>query len=208
MMSARRAFSASRRDTQTSQVPNRTIGGLRRCGITLAETALATFLVGILVCAALQSMGSSLQTHAFAKSRVKAVLLAEQLLAELSVFPWCEDGQTSPVIGRESGETTGIVRRNQLDDMDDFDGWSESPSKRDGTILTGTSGQTRTVTINNISTTDFVTTVADDADSGLRLITVVVSDGTGELARSSALLSRSELSLRASRLEQRGVPND
>ncbi|MBL8811339.1 MAG: hypothetical protein JNM43_14275 [Planctomycetaceae bacterium] len=179
-----------------------------RRGITLAETALATFIVGILVCAALQSMGSSLQTHAFAKSRVQAVLLAEQLLAELSVLPWCEEGQTSPVIGRETGETTGIIRRNQLDDMDDFDGWSESPSKRDGTLLTGTSGQTRTVTINNVSASDFVTTVADNADSGLRLITVVVSDDTGELARSSALLSRSELGLRASRLEQRGVPND
>lgn len=177
-------------------------------GITLVETALATFFVGILVCAALQSMGSSLQTHAFAKSRVQAVLLAEQLLAELSTMSWCEDGQSPPVIGRETGETTGIVQRDQLDDMDDFDGWAEAPSKRDGTALTGTSGMTRTVTINNVSASDFVTAVADNADSGLRLITVVVSDSSGELARSSALLSRAESGLRASRLEQRSVPND
>jgi len=208
MRSAERAQEGLQRDRQASQFLKRAAGVQNRRGITLAETALATFLVGILVCAALQTMGSSLQTHAFAKSRVQAVLLAEQLLAELSTLPWCEDGQSSPVIGRETGETTGIDRRNQLDDMDDFDGWTESPSKRDGSILTGTSGQTRTVTINNISASDFVSVVADDADSGLRLITVVVSDHSGELARSTALLSRAELGLRASLLEQRGVPND
>lgn len=181
---------------------------LKRRGITLAETALATFLVGILVVAALQSMGASLQTHEFAQSRVQAILLAEQLLAELSVLPWCEDDQASPTIGRESGETTGITRRNQLDDMDDFDGWKETPARRDGMVLTGTTGLTRTVTVTNISSADFTTAVADDADSGLRLITVVVSDASGELARTSSLFSRAELSLRATLLEQRSVPND
>lgn len=181
---------------------------LKRRGITLAETALATFLVGILVVAALQSMGASLQTHEFAQSRVQAILLAEQLLAELSVLPWCEDGQASPTIGRESGETTGITRRNQLDDMDDFDGWKETPARRDGMVLTGTTGLTRTVTVTNISSADFTTAVADAADSGLRLITVVVSDASGELARTSSLFSRAELSLRATLLEQRSVPND
>lgn len=181
---------------------------LERRGITLAETALATLLVGILVVAALQSMGASLQTHEFAQSRVQAILLAEQLLAELSVLPWCEEGQTTPTIGRESGETTGITRRNQLDDMDDFDGWTETPARRDGTVLAGTTGLTRSVTIINISSTDFTTVVADNADSGLRLMTVVVSDNSGELARISSLLSRAELSLRAIPLERRSVPND
>lgn len=181
---------------------------LKRRGITLAETALATFLVGILVVAALQSMGASLQTHEFAQSRVQAILLAEQLLAELSVLPWCEDGQSSPTIGRESGETTGITRRNQLDDMDDFDGWTETPARRDGTVLTGTTGLTRTVAVTNISSTDFITAVADNSDSGVRLITVVVLDASGELARTSSLFSRAELSLRATPLERRSVPND
>lgn len=84
---------------------------LKRRGITLAETALATLLVGILFVAAMQSVGA-IQTHEFAQSRVPAVLLAEQLLADVSLLPWCEEGQTTPTIGRESGEITAITRRN------------------------------------------------------------------------------------------------
>lgn len=185
-------------------------GALRhRLGITLAETAFAVFLSGILVAGALRTMGSALQTHRFSSSRIQATLLAEQLIVELSCLNWTDPDAplTAGTIGRDTGDPTGTVIRSALDDMDDFHNWTETPADRTGNRLAGTNGQTRRVTVANLSSSDFSTEVSNSTDTGVRRLTVTVSDSSGELAQISTILSRAESSQRMTAAEQPAVPS-
>lgn len=181
-----------------------------RNAFTLVESAMATLLVGLLVVGSLKSLTASFQTHHFSQSRVRAAFLAEQLLIEISCLRWFDSNapSTARTIGRDAGDPATVTRRDQLDDMDDFDDWVEQPpSDRSGTELTGTTPLRRRITVENISGTDSTVVVADDADSGIRRITVTVDENGLELARISVLLTRAEISLRSGMSDEPAVPN-
>lgn len=181
----------------------------RRRGFTIAETALATLIVGMLVVGSLKSLSASFQTHKYSENRVRALFLAEQLLIELSCLSWTDPNNpaSANTIGKDTGDTATVTRRDQLDDMDDFHNWSERPATRGGVALTGTSNLTRTVTVENISATDPTLAVAGNLNTGIRRVTVVVTENNTELARLSTLLTQAENSLRARGAEQPAVPN-
>jgi hypothetical protein len=183
--------------------------GSHRHAFTIAETALATLIVGLLVVGSLKSLSASFQTHKFSENRVRALFLAEQLLIELSCLSWIDpDGPASAgTIGRDTGDPTTVTRRDQLDDMDDFHNWSEQPKSRSGVALTGTSTMTRTVTVENISASDPTVAVAGNVNTGIRRMTVIVTENGTELARLSTLLTSSDNTLRAGVFEQPSVPN-
>ncbi|MFO1001551.1 MAG: hypothetical protein U0936_14515 [Planctomycetaceae bacterium] len=182
---------------------------VRRSAFTIAETALATLIVGLLVVGSLKSLSASFQTHKFSENRVRALFLAEQLLIELSSLSWFDPDKpaSASTIGKDTGDTATVTRREQLDDMDDFHNWSEQPKTRTGVALTGTSTMTRTVTVENISAADPTVAVAGNVNTGTRRITVVVTENGTELARLSTLLSNAENTLRAGVSEQASVPN-
>jgi hypothetical protein len=73
--------------------------------------------------------------------------------------------------------------------------------------LTGTSSLTRTVTVENISASDPTVAVADNVNTGIRRMTVIVTENGTELARLSTLLTSADNGLRAGVFEQPSVPN-
>lgn len=178
-------------------------------GFTIVETALATLIVGLLVVGSLKSLSASFQTHRFSENRVRAVFLAEQLVIELSCLSWFDPNApaSAGTIGIDTGDTTTVTQRDQLDDMDDFHNWSEQPKTRSGVALAGASTLTRTVTVENISASDSTTVVAANINTGIRRITVVVVENGTELARLSTLLTSAENALRAGVFEQPAVPH-
>ena len=182
---------------------------VHRAAFTIAETALATLIVGLLVVGSLKSLSASFQTHKFSENRVRALFLAEQLLIELSSLSWFDPNTpaSAGTIGKDSGDTSTVTRRDQLDDMDDFHNWSEQPKSRSGVALTGTSTMTRAVTVENISATDPTVAVAGNVNTGIRRITVIVTENGTELARLSTLLTSADNTLRAGVFEQPSVPN-
>ena len=189
--------------------PERRSRRARRSAFTIAETALATLIVGLLVVGSLKSLSASFQTHKFSENRVRALFLAEQLLIELSCLSWFDPDKpaSAGTIGKDTGDPSTVTRRDQLDDMDDFHNWSEQPKSRSGVTLTGVSTLIRTVTVENISTSDPTVTVAGNVNTGIRRLTVVVTENGNELARLSTLLTNSDNSLRAGISEQPVVPN-
>ncbi len=193
----------------TASHRSRTIPHRDRGAFTIAETALATLVVGLLVVGSLKSLSASFQTHKFSENRVRALFLAEQLLIELTSLSWFDPNRptSATTIGKDTGDTTTVTRRDQLDDMDDFHNWSEQPKSRSGVALTGTSTMTRTVTVENISAADPTVAVAGNVNTGTRRITVVVTENGTELARLSTLLSSADNTLRAGVFEQASVPN-
>jgi|GEM_PF-1133112 len=182
---------------------------VHRAAFTIAETALATLIVGLLVVGSLKSLSASFQTHKFSENRVRALFLAEQLLIELSSLSWFDPNTpaSSGTIGKDTGDTVTVTRRDQLDDMDDFHNWTEQPKSRGGVALTGTSTLTRSVTVENISATDPTVAVAGNVNTGIRRMTVIVTENGTELARLSTLLTSSDNTLRAGVFEQPSVPN-
>lgn len=193
----------------SSRSCTRPIRRVHRSGFTVAETALATLIVGLLVVGSLKSLSASFQTNKFSENRVRALFLAEQLLIELSSLSWFDPDKpaSATTIGKDTGDTATVTRRDQLDDMDDFHNWSEQPQSRDGVALTGTSTLTRTVTVENISAADPTVAVGGHVNTGIRRMTVVVSENGNELARLSTLLSNADNTLRSDVSEQLSVPN-
>lgn len=187
---------------------------MRTCdhsGITLAETSISVMIVGMLVVAAMHSLTSSLRSSRFTQDCLRATLLAEALIVEISLLPW-QDPQnpsSASTIGRDSDDPSRVDSRSQLDDMDDFDEWVESPvASRTGSPLSGSDPQwSRTVQVENLSTADPGKVVADNAGQELRRLTVIVSDHQRELSRLSVIVSKEDQQIRSASDQQRCLPN-
>jgi prepilin-type N-terminal cleavage/methylation domain-containing protein len=143
----------------------------RSRGFSLLEVVVATLIVGIVMVAALESLGAYIrgQTHVADESR--AWLLAQDLMSEILDAKY-QEPDDPPLFGPEAGENAGD--RATYDDVDDYHGWSASPPEyKDGTPMSNLSGWRRRITIEQISAADLTTPVA--SDQGLRRITVEVS---------------------------------
>jgi hypothetical protein len=103
------------------------------------------------------------------------------LLAEIQNQTYADPNQT-PGLGKESGETT----RSQFDDVDDYDGWTESPPKnRAGTDLAGFTGWSRSVTVVRAQRASPMQNAG--SDEGLKRITISVSKSGVTLQTINAL---------------------
>lgn len=154
---------------------------IRRVGLSLAEVVVSTMLVGILMTAALTSVGSSARTTAVTAESGAAVLLARQMMDEIIVLPY-EDPSQSPEFGLEFGESNSTSTRTQLDDLDDYLNWNDSPPRlRDGTLQTNYSAWQRTVDVEKINDSDYSVRSDSSSDKGIRRITVRVTSPTGKI---------------------------
>ncbi|MCA9060471.1 MAG: hypothetical protein KDA85_18300 [Planctomycetaceae bacterium] len=180
-----------------------------RAGLTLIESAVSVVLVGLLIIGAMQTLGMALKTRHAGRQRMQASFLAEQLLDEVSRQPWLDpDGTTvAGHLGRESDDPLNPESRSQLDDMDDLHQWMESPCRdASGTVLPGTDGLQRTVTVENISGTVTNGVTAVTAETGLRRITVTVRIAGESAATASVLVSRADVERLADCYESIQVP--
>ena len=165
-------------------------GCRRRRGMTLIEAVISLAIVAVMMVAALQTVGNTARSRQAQASLRRGPSLARDLMAEILPNRYVDTG-ASPVFGPETGEGAGGTRAN-FDDIDDYHGWSETTIQvKDGTALTDLTGWSRSVDVVYVTATDLDTPVG--TDTGLKRITVTVTDPQGRKASVSALRSRAGL---------------
>lgn len=159
------------RTTQENTIARR--GGR---GMTLVEAVVACLIVATMLVAALGAMGSSAKAGTVQANRRMGACLARQLMAEILQARYREPVDT-PAFGTESPESRTC--RALWDDVDDYNGWIESPPQaKDGTSLGLAAGWRRDVTVAYVTPDD--PTAKASGDQGLKRITVTVTDPAGK----------------------------
>jgi prepilin-type N-terminal cleavage/methylation domain-containing protein len=147
----------------------------RRQAMTLVECMVAISILSGVALVTAWTLSSGAQNVARADHASRGARLGRDLMEEIRSKAYDDPNQT-PLFGPESGETT----RAAFDDLDDYNGWTESA----GSLQTA-AGETydaddqrfsRSVTVTDVSqsVSDLGTTVAG------RLVTVVVKHQSGE----------------------------
>jgi len=142
-------------------------------GFTLVEAVMSMLIVGLMLVAALNTVGASKIAQARNAEQSLGPMLAEDLMAEILSQNYQEP--TDPVqFGREAGEPGGD--RSTWDDVDDYDGWDSSPPEvlqnKDGTAIPDLSGWGREVKVVFVDPGLVNTSVSD---IGLKRIQVTVT---------------------------------
>jgi hypothetical protein len=148
----------------------------KRAGITLAEVVISTFLVSVLMLAALGSVGTASLTYRSSATQTDGADAAGDLLAEILAMAYSDPQTPTAAMGLDSGESFG-AHRLLLDDVDDYHGYSESTLKsRAGSTIPNYTGWSRNVIVERVSATNPNTVLGNgDADSGLKRIKVVAT---------------------------------
>jgi PKD repeat protein len=140
----------------------------RRRGITIAEAAMATIIVAVVLVAALTSVAASRTVRGRVADRVRAQQLALDLMSEILQQGYADPG-------------TPAASRSGWAYVDDYNGLVDSPPQtRSGTAIPDCATWSRNVTIQWADPTTFAATTA--TNTGIRLITVTVTRGTLVLA--------------------------
>ena len=142
----------------------------RTLGFTLVEATISIVLVGVLLVAALNTLGASALSRRSTQDQTIGYELAQDLLVEILNQAF-EEPVDTVTFGRESGEGNGS--RAEWDDVDDYDGWSAGPPEaKDGTLLVGFDGWTRSVEVDWVKPTQLSQV---GADTGIKRIVVSVA---------------------------------
>jgi MSHA pilin protein MshD len=138
---------------------------------TLAEAVISTVIVAVMFVAALTTVGTSKITQHKAALVSRGRMFAESLMSE--ILEQSYQNPTEPhVFGLETGEAGAT--RAAYNDVDDYNGWSESPPvAKDGTALPNSANWSRTVTVEWVSPLD--PTQVSSTETGAKRITVVVA---------------------------------
>jgi prepilin-type N-terminal cleavage/methylation domain-containing protein len=152
-----------------------------RKAFSLVEVVIAIAIIGVMLVGALSAVSAS-RTSQFRISRLRqAHLLAQALIAEIVQQDYEEAGGT---FGPDSGETGGT--RANFDDVDDYNGWSQSPPQdAAGTILSEFAAYRRRVTIEYLNPGNLLNTSA--VDFGIKRITVSIDVNDNELVSLTAV---------------------
>jgi hypothetical protein len=147
---------------------------LKRRGITLWETAMSTFLVGMVLVTATTTSGTSVRMQTKAGHRAKAGYLAHALIGEMLELSYMQPGQTSSAIGRESGELA--TSRANYNDVDDYNGWTDSPPQnKDSSVMPNLTGWQRQVVVEWVSPTTLTqASPGASSETGMKRLTVTV----------------------------------
>jgi len=141
---------------------------------TLIELIITIVITGIVVLALVMGFRESLIGLALQKDIRLVSLLSEDLMNEVRSKQYA-DPQSPTNFGPEFGETF----RRQYDDVDDYNGWSESPPKTiEGVTLTNYLAFTSRAIVVNVTNNIFNGLPAPDnaTNSDFKRITVIVSN--------------------------------
>lgn len=153
-------------------------GPPRRPGFTLVEAAISIVLVGVLLVAALSTVGAAKLGERIRADRSEGQLLAQALMAEILNQAY-EEPDDTPQFGREVSEGSGD--RTAWDDVDDYDGWTKSPPRyKDSTSMPGLDDWRRSVSVQWVTPSDL--TQVSASPTGVKRITVTVAHNTVPVA--------------------------
>ena len=159
----------------------------RRRAFTMAEAAVCIVIVGVMLVAVLNAAAFARTVDYRMAMRQRGMLLARELLAEVTAQAYADPESGTAVFGLEAGET-GTGSRALWDDVDDYDGLNESPPRdRDGTDMSDLAEWKWQVRIERLSSSNPTLTVA--SESGLKLCTVIVSRNGQAVARLASVRS-------------------
>lgn len=158
----------------------------RRNALTLVEVMVSTLLVGVVLVAAMNTVGGVLKTRSVAVEAQIGPALARNLMSEVLQNAFTDPQIPNGPIGREAGE--GGATRAAFDDVDDYDGWNALPPvKPNGSPLGYGSGWRHQVSVSFVNPNTLTTSASD---TGLKLITVTVTPPAGSPTVVRALRSR------------------
>ena len=163
-----------------------------KTGFTLIEAVMTLMIVGVMLAALLNTIGSARASRYLTEQRSHAELLADELIDEIKALPYEDPDQTVSGIGTEPGE--GLVTSNRLayDDIDDYDNWIGTPPiSTDGSAIAGATDLTRTVQVRYARPADI--NIDDPTDQGIKRIVVRVKRGQVLLAKRVILRTHGRL---------------
>lgn len=155
----------------------------RRHGVTFAEVTVATAIVGMLIVAALRTLGGATQASRYTAEHAIGLLLAGDLMSEIMNAEYAEPTETA-VFGIEPSESSTV--RAAYDDVDDYNGWDASPPQlKDGTVMSDKAGWRRTVSVRYLEDQNLGAETA--TDRGVKEITVTVNAGARQITELTAI---------------------
>ena len=150
----------------------------RRRGFSLIEATVSILIVGGMFAVALNTLGASKSTQYVTGTRGRGQLLAQALMAEILSLRY-EELDHPDSFGLEDGENSD--KRDRFDDVDDYAGWSASPPQhKDGSVLPGFDGWSRTSKVTWVDPADLTTPVG--TATGAKRVTVTVKRGSMVIA--------------------------
>lgn len=163
----------------------------RTRGFTLVEAAVSTVIVGTMVAAAVSVVGTAARGTSSERAIRQGQTLARAMMAEVLSTAYADpDGGTA--FGLDSGESH--ANRTTLDDVDDFNGLSESwPTDHLGQPIPWAKSWVREVSICNVAPAAPDTPVADNIRTGLKRVTVKVAGPDGRVSTMAALKSSANI---------------
>lgn len=143
--------------------------------LTLAEAVISMAVVGVMLVAALNTVGASRVTQRKMGERSRGMLLAQDLMSEI-LRQHYEDPDLGPGSFGVGGDEVGDGSRALWEDVDDYDGWSASPPQhKDGTKFSDLEGWRRSVSVSWVDPAN----LSNDSvgDTGVKRIAVTVMHG-------------------------------
>jgi len=151
----------------------------------MVESIFSIVLVSGVVVVALNTAGATFTSRRLAADRIRAQLLAGELMSEILAQEY-EEPDTTVAFGLESGEGTG--NREAFDDVDDYRNLVDAPPKlKGGSQLSGFSDWSRTAAVVRVNTTNPNNLAL--SESGMKKITVAVKYRGTTIASITALKS-------------------
>jgi MSHA pilin protein MshD len=131
-------------------------------------------LIGVTLAASMAVVSSSVKSQYKAAERATGQWLADGMMADISQLPYQDPTLTTTACGIETGESS--TSKANYDDVDDFNGWTESPPQdKTGTALSSYTGWRRSVAVVWVSPTALTATTASSTETGCKRITITVS---------------------------------
>lgn len=149
-------------------------------GLTLLEVVVATMVTGVMLVAALDSVGAVFRTHRQNADRLCGMSLTHELMAEIMSLPYKDPTAMISLIGTEDGESS--ANRATFDDVDDYNGLNVVGLRtKNGTLRTNFSGWRTQAKVEWIEVATGLVWIL--GDTGLKRITVTVTSPVGEVTQ-------------------------
>jgi type II secretory pathway pseudopilin PulG len=145
----------------------------RAGGFSLVEAMVSAGIVGVMLVASVNLLSSAARTRASDGNHRTALLLAQQLMAEVQQQPYKEPSLLNILFGPELGENA----RTDYDDVDDYKNYNEKPPlDRTGAAMTDYAKWQRKVRVKWVNPDTLTESLTD---TGLVMIEVRVQDPRG-----------------------------